>query len=82
MSRFAMDISCSGIHGRDVGRFVKNALNKPRAVDVIFAPGLGAVRENEAYELWQDFSIWFNILWQRSRSIFSKTSTFVALFAP
>ena len=54
-----MDISCSGIHGRDVGRFVKKALNKPRAVDVIFAPGMGAVRENEAYELWQDFNIWF-----------------------
>ena len=50
MSHTAMDISGSGVYGRDVGRFVRTTLKKPRAVDVILVPGMGAVRENEAYE--------------------------------
>ena len=60
MSSTAMEISCPGIHGRDVGRFVKIALKRPRAVDVIFIPGMGAVRESEAYEFWQNIKVWFN----------------------
>ena len=55
-----MDISCCGIHGRDVGRVVRNALRKPVAVDVIFVPGMGAVRDNEAFEFWTTIKVWFN----------------------
>ena len=59
MSCTAIDTSGRGIQCKDVGRVLKAGLRKPNAVDVIFVPGMGIPRENEAYEFWNNINMWF-----------------------
>ena len=56
----ALDKTYCGVSGTTVAKLIKNALKRPAVVDIIFVPGMGAVRDNEAYEFWSLTRIWFD----------------------